>query len=106
MFRDANRAPSKQKNYEPLLFSLIQEVIDNRTLPEHLLLLKATVVQMECGIGRSMRRGYAPHATNEGILDKDILQPARWRSVENGGGKQANLGGAYEGRIFGYHADV
>jgi len=96
MFRDANGAPSKQKTYEPLLFSLIQEVIDNGTLPERLL-PRATVVQTEYGIGRSMRRGYATHATNEGISDKDILRLARWRSVENAGGKQANLGGTKEG---------
>jgi hypothetical protein len=44
-----------------------------------------------------MRRGYATHATNEGISDKDIQRLARWRSIENAGGKQANLGGTKEG---------
>jgi hypothetical protein len=95
MFRDLKGAPSRQKEYEPLLFSLIQEVIVNETLPERLL-PKATVVQTEYGIGRSMRRGYATHATNEGILEKDIQRLARWRMIENAGGKQANLGGTKE----------
>jgi hypothetical protein len=96
MFRDSKGAPSRQKDYEQLLFALIQEVIENESLPERLL-PKATVVQTEYGIGRSMRRGYATHATNEGISDKDIQRLARWRSIENAGGKQANLGGTKEG---------
>jgi hypothetical protein len=95
MFRDAKGAPSRQKEYEPLLFSLIQEVIVNESLPEHLL-PKDTVVQTEYGIGRTMRRGYATHATNEGISEKDVQRLARWRMVENAGGKQANLGGTKE----------
>ena len=74
----------------PLLLSLIQEVIDNGSLPERLLPKATGVVQTEHGIGRSVRRGYATHATNKGISDyKDILQLVRWRSIENAGGKQA-----------------
>jgi hypothetical protein len=95
LFRDLKGAPSRQKEHEPLLFSLIREVIVNETLPERLL-PKATVVQTECGIGRSMRRGHATHATNEGILEKGVQRLARWRMIENAGRKQANLGGAKE----------
>jgi hypothetical protein len=77
------------------LFLLIQEVIENDSLPERLL-PKATVVSEEYGSGRSGRRGYATHATNEGIAEKDVQRLARWRSIENAGGKQANLGGTKE----------
>ena len=95
LFRYSKGAPSRPKDYEPLLFTLIQEVIVNESLPERLL-PKATVVQTEYGIGRSMWRGYATHATNEGISEKDIQRLARWRMIENAGGKQANLGGTKE----------
>jgi hypothetical protein len=49
MFRDSKVAPSKQTDYEQLLFELIQEVIENKSLPERLL-PNATVVQTEYGI--------------------------------------------------------
>jgi hypothetical protein len=91
---------SRQKEHKPLLFSLTQEVIVNKSLPEHLL-PKDAVVQTECGIGRTMQQGHATHATNEGILEKDVQRLARWRMVENAGGKQANLGGTKEA-----HSDV
>ena len=95
MFRDAKGAPGRQKDYEPELFALIETVIDNDSLPERLL-PKSTNVPMEYGSGRSGQRGYATHATNEGISDKDIERLARWRSIENAGGKQANVGGTKE----------
>jgi hypothetical protein len=95
MFRDSRGASCKQKEYEPMLFSMIQEVINNETLPEHIL-PKATDVAVDYGIGRSGRRGYATHATNENISDPDIKRLARWRSVENAAGKQANVGGTKE----------
>jgi hypothetical protein len=37
MFRDSKGAPSRQKDYEQLLFALIQEVIENEPPPERLL---------------------------------------------------------------------
>ena len=95
MFRDSRGAPGRQKDYEPELFDLIETVIENESLPERLL-PKATVVHVEYGSGRSGRRGYATHATNQGISDKDIERLARWRSIENAGGKQANVGGTKE----------
>jgi hypothetical protein len=95
MFRDPRGAAAKQKKYEPMLFSMIQEVINKETLPEHIL-PKATDVAVDYGIGRSGRRGYATHATNENISDPDIKRLARWRSVENAAGKQANVGGTKE----------
>jgi hypothetical protein len=96
LFRDQRGAPSRQKEYEPRLFALIDEVIENETLPERIL-PRSTDVAAEYGIGRSGRRGYATHATNMAISDPDIKRLARWRSVENAGGKQANLGGTKEG---------
>jgi hypothetical protein len=98
LFRNAHGAPSRQKDYEPMLFSLIQEVIDNKSLPERLL-PRDTDVPAEYGIGRSSRRGYTTHATNEGISEPDIKRLARWRSVENAGGKRANVGGTKEGYV-------
>jgi hypothetical protein len=95
MFRDPRGAAAKQKKCEPMLFSMIQEVINNESLPEHAL-PKATEVAVDHGIGRSGRRGCAAHATNENILDPDIKRLARWRSVENAAGKQANVGGTKE----------
>jgi hypothetical protein len=95
MLRDSNRAPSRQKEREPLLFTSIQEVNLNKQLPE-CLLPKATVVQTEHKIGRSVRRDYATHTTNEGISENDIQRLARWRMIKNVGGKQANLGGTQE----------
>jgi hypothetical protein len=95
MFRDSKGAPGRQKDYEPELFNLIETVIENESLPERLL-PKDTVVHVEYGSGRSGRRGYATHATNEGISEKDIERLARWRSIENAGGKQANVGGTKE----------
>jgi hypothetical protein len=74
---------------------MIQEVIENESLPERLL-PRATVVPEECGSGRSGRRGHATHATNEGISEKDAERLARWRGIENAGGKQSNLGGTKE----------
>ena len=96
LFRDSKGAPNRQKEYEPMLFSLIQEVIDNESLPDRVL-PKSTDVAGDYGIGRSGRRGYATHATNEGISDADVKRLARWRNIENAGGKQANLGGTKEG---------
>jgi hypothetical protein len=95
MFRDSKGAPSRQKEYEPLLFTLIQEVLENESLPERIL-PRNTVVQTEYGIGRTMRRGYATHATNEGISETDIQRLARWRMIENAAGKQSSLGGTKE----------
>jgi hypothetical protein len=96
MFRDGRGAPSRQKEYEPMLFALIEEVVESEVLPDRVL-PKNTDVPAEYGIGRSGRRGYTTHATNEAIPDPDIKRLARWRSVENAGGKQANLGGTKEG---------
>ena len=53
MFRDSRGASAKQKKYEPMLFALIQEVINNETLPEHIL-TKSTEVATDYGIGRSV----------------------------------------------------
>jgi hypothetical protein len=44
-----------------------------------------------------LRRGFATPAKNYVISYKDIQRLARWRSIENAGGKQANLGGTKEG---------
>jgi hypothetical protein len=96
LFRDAKGAPSRQRDYEQMLFSLIEEVIESDTLPERIL-PKNTDVAAEYGISRSGRRGYTTHATNEAIPEADILRLARWRSVENAGGKRANLGSTKEG---------
>jgi hypothetical protein len=95
MFRDARGAPDRQKNYEPMLFRLIEEVIENESLPERIL-PRNTDVAAEYGISRSGRRGYTTHATNMSIPESDITRLARWRSIENAGGKQANLGGTKE----------
>jgi hypothetical protein len=96
MFRDARGAPSRQKEYEPMLFGLIQEIIASKVLPERIL-PKDTDVPTDYGIGRSARRGYTTHATNQDISDIDIKRLARWRSVENAEGKKANVGGTKEG---------
>jgi hypothetical protein len=96
LFCDARGAPSRQKEYEQMLFALIDEVIEMKTLPERILPSNMDVAA-EYGIGRSGRRGYTTHATNEAIPDLDIKRLVRWRSVENAGGKQANLGGTKEG---------
>jgi hypothetical protein len=96
MLRDSKGTPSRQKNYEQMLFTLIQEVIENKSLSERSL-PKAAVVPTEHGIGKTMRRGHATHATNEGVSDEDIQRLARWRSIENAGGKQEHSGGAKEG---------
>jgi hypothetical protein len=95
MFRDSRGAPGRQKDYEPALFELIETVIADESLPERLL-PKATVMNEEHGSGRSGRRGHATHATNKGVLDKDVKRLARWRSMENAGGKQTNVGGTKE----------
>ena len=39
---------------------------------------------------------YGVWKRNKGILEKDIEKFARWRSIKNTGGKQANLGGTKE----------
>ena len=98
--RFEKRAPSRQKEHKLLILKLTQEVIVNESLPE-CLLPKATVIQTECGTRRSARQGCAAHMTNEGISEKDIQRLARWRMIENDGGKQTNLGGTKEA-----HPDV
>jgi hypothetical protein len=48
------------------------------------------------GLGDREQEGHAAHATNENISDPDVKPLARWRSVENAAGKQANVGGTKE----------
>jgi hypothetical protein len=75
MLRDSQGAPSRQKEYEPILFALIQEVIASKILPAQIL-PKDTDVPTDYGIGRSARRGYTTHAMNQDISDPDIKRLA------------------------------
>jgi hypothetical protein len=101
MFRDSRGVPGRQKDCKPELFLLIEVVIlNNESLPERLL-PKGTIVHMEHGSRKSGQRGHVTHATNEGVLEKDVERLARWRSVMNAGRKQANVGGKMES-----HSDV
>ena len=78
-----------------MLFELIAEALEVGRLPGHILPRDADIPS-EYGIGRSGRRGYVTHATDQGISDSDIKRLARWRSAENAGGKKANNGGTKE----------
>ena len=78
-----------------MLFEMIAEVLKEGKLPEYIL-PKDIDIAAEYGVGRSGRRGYATHATNQGISDPDIMRLARWRSIENAGGKKGNVGGTKE----------
>jgi hypothetical protein len=97
LFRDARGAPNRQREYEHMLFALIEEGIEKQILPERILPRNSDVAAEYDGISRSGRRGYSTHATNQAISDKDIQRLARWRSVENAGGKHTDFGGTKEG---------
>jgi len=80
------RSTRRQKDCEPELFLLIEEAaIENGSPPERLL-PRDIIAPTEHGSERSGQRGCAAHATNEGVLDKDIERLARWRSIENAAG--------------------
>jgi hypothetical protein len=83
-------------DYKPMLFALIEEVIEKQLLPERISPRNSDVAA-DYGISRTRRRVYSTHVTNQAISDMDIQRLARWRSVENAGGKQADFGGTKEG---------
>jgi hypothetical protein len=93
VYRDANGAPAKQGAFEAEFFEILREIQVRR--PE--LIHPDVDVPDVYGMSRSLRRGYTTHATNRNILDADIKRLARWRGVENSGGRQANHGGTKEG---------
>jgi hypothetical protein len=69
MFCDARGAPSRQKDNMPSLFPMIQEVIENESLPKRLFLEAADVVK-ECRSGQSGQGGHATCATNHAAISK------------------------------------
>jgi hypothetical protein len=93
IYRDASGAPAKQGAFELEFFETLREIQLRR--PE--LFLPDGDIPDIYGMGRSLRRGYTSHATNQNIADADIKRLARWRGVENSGGRQANHGGTKEG---------
>jgi hypothetical protein len=79
------------------MFELIQRVQDAGVVSERFLHREEDIT-VSHGIARSGRRGYATHATNVGIADKDIKRLARWRAIEAAAEKAASLpGGTNEG---------
>jgi hypothetical protein len=92
VYRDAKGAAARQGAFELELFEILREIQVHS--PD---LLSAEVdIPDVYGISRSFRRGYTTHSTNCNIADSDIKRLARWRGVENSGGKQANHGSTKE----------
>jgi hypothetical protein len=92
VYRDAKGAPARQGLFELEFFETLREIQVRRPS-----LLNAEIdIPDVYGISRSFRRGYTTHSTNRNIADSDIKRLARWRGVENAGGKQSNLGSTKE----------
>jgi hypothetical protein len=91
MFR--NKKGEAESFYEPYMFELIQRLQDAGTVAERFL-PRDEDVAVSHGIARSVRRGYATHATHLGIPDADIKRLARLREIEVAARRAASLPGA------------
>jgi hypothetical protein len=92
VLRNERGAPGRQSDYEPYLFSMVQNVQASGSVAT-ILLDPEDDVPAIYGLSRSLRRGYATHATNMGIADADQKRFNRWRYVESADVRTPNFQG-------------
>jgi hypothetical protein len=92
VFRNESRAPGGQSDYEPYFFSMFQSTQASGVVAAILLDPEYDIPALY-GLSRSLRQGYATHATNMGLADADQKRLARWRFVESADGRTPNFQG-------------
>jgi hypothetical protein len=88
VFRNKSGAPGRHSDYEPDFF-----VIQASGVVAARLLDPEDELPALYGLSRSLRRGYATHATNMGISDADQKILARWKYVDSADGCTPNFQG-------------
>jgi hypothetical protein len=92
VFRNEKGAPGRHSDYEPYFFSMVQSIQASGVVASILLDPEDDVPALY-GLSRSLRQGYATHATNMGIADEDQKKLVRWRYVESYEGRTPNFQG-------------
>jgi hypothetical protein len=104
LFRDQRGAPSRQKEYEPRLFALIDEVIVNESLPERIL-PRSTDVAAEYGIGKIWSTRIRYSRNKHGYFGPGHKAVGTMEECRKCRG-QASESWRNKGRVLGYYDDV
>jgi hypothetical protein len=92
VFQNESGAPGRQSDYEPYLFGMVQNFQASGAVATRYLDPEDDVPAIY-GLSRSLRRGYATHATNMGIADADQKRLSRWPYVDSADGRTPNFQG-------------